>query len=110
MRCAAGASLLLLTILPAACRQRELAAGVSDSTFVRTMAELQHVGENRALDSAAAAAARARVLRAHGVTAAKLEEAAHRLASDPERAANLLQAIEQRAHAMRRAAHPDSGR
>jgi hypothetical protein len=110
MRRVTRGSLLLLTILPAACRQRELAAGISDSTFVQTMVELQQVGENRALDSAAAAAARTRVLRARGVTAARLEEAAARLATDPDRAAALLQAIEQRAHAMRRAARPDSAR
>jgi hypothetical protein len=97
MRPLCRAAPTLFFLLAAACGRGKLAAGVSDSTFVATMAELNRAMGGSARDSAARSAARAAVLRKHGVTAEQLEDAARALADDPERAAAVWQAIEDRA-------------
>jgi hypothetical protein len=61
------------------------------------MAELNRTMGSAGRDSAARSAARAAVLRKHGVTAEQLEDAARALADDPDRAAAVWQAIEDRA-------------
>ena len=87
--------LLALTWL-AACRRAELPSGLTDSTFVITMAELRRVNEDRTLDSARRARAREGVLIRRKVTPAQLERAAEVYAADPERASAVWQAIERR--------------
>ncbi len=89
--------LIALLMVAAACGKSELAAGVSDSAFVTTMAELRQVSANRTQDSAQIAAARAAVLQRRGLTTQQLEHAAQVLADDPDRAAKVWQAIAKRA-------------
>jgi hypothetical protein len=87
----------ILLIAAAACSRGELAPGVTDSTFVATMADLNRVRTGSLRDSGARSAARAEVLRKHAVTPEQLEEAARALADEPDRAAAVWQAIEERA-------------
>lgn len=86
----------LVMALPA-CERGESATGVSDSTFVATMAELQKIQEDPVLDSAAQADARSRVLQSRGLTPEMLERAARALADDPKHAAEIVQAIDRQA-------------
>ena len=72
-----------------ACRQGDLAAGVSDSTFVATMTALTRINQEEAGDSASRAAARDSVLQSRGLTRDDLERAAKALEDDPARAAEL---------------------
>lgn len=74
-------------------RARDI-AGVDDSTFVQTMAKLQAIEANPALDSAARAAARRRALQERGLAPADLERAARALADDPVRAAKVWSRID----------------
>lgn len=85
---------LALGIGVAGCGRGEIVDGVTDSTFVATMAELRRVDANIALDSAARAAARAAVLQRRGLSAGALERAAQALADDPERAGVLFARID----------------
>jgi hypothetical protein len=83
-----GLGMLLLST--GACRNRATGpAPVSDSTFVATMADLYEVNGDRSLDSSARAAARQRVLTAHGVSSERLEATGRALGTDPERAARV---------------------
>ena len=77
-----------------ACARGESSTGVSDSTFVATMAELRKIQEDPALDSAARDSARTRVLQSRGLTASTLEQAARALAKNPARAAEVVQEID----------------
>ena len=95
---------LIVCLGTAGCHRGEIVAGVSDSTFVRTMAALRRVNSDAALDSAARASARAAVLQREGLTPDQLERAASALADDPERAGALFAAID------RAAARADSAR
>ena len=80
-----------------ACRDGALAAGVSDSAYVSAMVGLREVARDTMLpDSAARAAARDSILQGQGLTAEQLEQASRALAADPERAAAVWRAIEQR--------------
>src|SRR5690348_10505013 len=88
----------LVVAMAAGCRRGELVAGVNDSTFVATMAELRAT-QQRGLDSAELARARQGVLQRRGLTLEQLERAANALADDPERAANVWHAID--IHVMR---------
>ncbi|HSA56428.1 MAG TPA: hypothetical protein VLE53_12045 [Gemmatimonadaceae bacterium] len=89
------ASLVVVSaVLLASCRGQEIVSGVSDSTFARTMIALRRLPLATGGDTTARTAARDSILRAHGVTAAQLESAAVRLASQPDRAANLWRVIE----------------
>ncbi len=88
---------IVLVMTAAACKGGESSTGMSDSTFVATMAELQKIQEDPLLDSAAQAAARTRVLQSRGLTPVTLERAARALASDPEHAAEIVQAIDRQA-------------
>ena len=88
---------IVLVMALAACNRGESSAGMSDSTFVATMAELQKIQEDPTLDSAAQAAARTRVLQSRGLTPEELERAARALAEDPAHAADVVQAIDRQA-------------
>ena len=80
-----------------ACRDGTLAAGVSDSAYVGAMVGLRRVArDTMLLDSAARTAARDSVLQGQGLTAEQLQQASRLLAADPERAAQLWRAIEQK--------------
>jgi len=97
---------LIVCLGAAGCHRGEIVAGVSDSSFVRAMAELRRVNSDAALDSAAKASARAAVLQREGLTPAQLERAATALADDPGRAGAVFAAIDSaasRADSMRRA-------
>ena len=95
-----GAALpVTLAVSLAGCRRSELAAGVTDSSYVGAMAELRHIARDASLDSARRASARAAVLQRRGLTAEQLESAARALADDPKRAQALFQQIEMRANA-----------
>ena len=80
----------------AACGSGEIVPGVSDSTFVAALADLQRIQGNAALDSAAREAARRRALQGRGLTAEALDRAARALADDPRRARELLLAVRAR--------------
>ena len=84
---------LALVMALSACEGGQRLAGVSDTTFVRTMAELR-VAHSRAWpDSAAKAAALDSILQSRGLTPEQLEAAARALAQDPERAVEIWRAI-----------------
>jgi hypothetical protein len=72
-----------------ACRQGEIVAGVSDSTFVATMTALTRINQSGVGDSASRAAARDSVLQSRGLTREDIERAARALEDDPDRAAAL---------------------
>ena len=78
------------------CGRSELVSGISDSAFVATMAELRQV-QQPGMDSAQVTRARQGVLQRRGLTADQLEQAARALAADPDRAASLWAAIDQKA-------------
>ena len=69
-----------------ACRQGEIVAGMSDSTFVATVAALARINQDPARDSASRATARDSVLQGRGLTPDDMERAALALEDDPERA------------------------
>lgn len=75
------------------CRQGEIVAGVTDSTFVATMAALTRLNAGESRDSARRAVARDSLLQSRDLTVAKLERAARALADDPDRALALWQRI-----------------
>ena len=79
-----------------ACRQGEIVAGVSDSTFVATMVALTRINQEEARDSASRAAARDSVLQSRGLTEDDMERAARALEQDPERAVELWKRISPR--------------
>ena len=101
MRGAAAVHAIVLVMTLAACKGGESSTGMSDSTFVATMAELQKIQEDPLLDSAAQAAARTRVLQSRGLTPEELERAARALADDPAHAAEVVQAIDRQAQRIR---------
>jgi hypothetical protein len=78
------------------CDRKELAPGVSDSTFVGAMAGLRRLPARSMVDSAARSRARDSVLRHYRVTGVQLESAASVLASDPERASAVWAAIDRK--------------
>ena len=86
--------LSVLVLVLGGCRQRPLAPGISDSTFVRVMAGLRRLPTGTAVDRYTRDHARDSILKAHGVTAPQIESAAVALAADPERAAALWRAID----------------
>lgn len=81
--------------LAAACDGQRL-AGISDTTFVRVMADLRAIQEQPWADSARKAAALDSVLQSRGLTPEQLERAARSLADDPERAVELWREIGRR--------------
>lgn len=84
---------VLVAVATLACGRGEIVSGVSDSTFVATLADLQRIRSDPTLDSAARDEARRRILQGRGLTAEQMEQAATALAEDPRRARELLQAV-----------------
>ena len=78
------------------CARGDIVPGVSDSAFVATMADLRRA-QGSMLDSVTLAAARKRILQQRGLTVEQMDRAARALASDPQRAADLFDAIDKRA-------------
>lgn len=74
------------------CARHDIVPGVSDSAFVSTLAELRQV-EGSTTDTVALAAARRRILQQRGLTAAQMDRAARALANDPQRAADIFDAV-----------------
>jgi hypothetical protein len=89
--------LIAVAILVAACRRGEIVPGVSDSSFVAAMADLRQLAREPGFDSTSRARARQGVLQSRGLTMEQLDAAAAQLAREPQRAADLWQAIEQKA-------------
>jgi hypothetical protein len=85
--------MIALLMGAAGCGCAGQAGGMSDSTFVATMAELRKIAATSPGDSARIAAARAAALQRRGLTPAQLERAAGALADDPDHAAKVWQAI-----------------
>src|SRR5919204_2349114 len=83
-----------LTLCAPGCRRAAARSGVSDSTFVATMAALQMIDTDDTKDSAAKAAARQRVLQERGLSPAQLERAARAYAGNPERATRIWSRID----------------
>jgi len=86
---------VLLACAIVGCARGDIVPGVSDSTFVATMAELRRA-QGSTPDTAAVAAARRRILQQRGLTVDQMDRAARKLANDPERAAALFDAIAKR--------------
>ena len=82
-----------MTLGASGCQGRDIVAGVSDSTFVQTMAALRRVASDSTLGDSARAHGRDSVLRQPGLTATQFERAARALADDPDRAEALFQAV-----------------
>ena len=98
-----GARLALVAFaaaLAAACTGAMGEPGVSDSTFVRTMAKLNAIDRDSVLDSAGRANAKQQLLQEEGLTSEALIEAAGRLADDPKRARDVFLAIDRRTDSM----------
>ena len=89
--------LIAVAILVAACQRGEIVPGVSDSSFVAAMADLRQLAREPGYDSTARARARQGVLQSRGLTMQQLDQAAAQLADEPRRAADLWQAIEEKA-------------
>jgi len=87
---------LILACAVVGCARGDIVPGVSDSTFVSTMAELRRA-EGSTTDSAALSAARRRILQQRGLTVEVMDRAARALANDPARATALFDAIEKHA-------------
>lgn len=84
---------VLVAVAALACGSGEIVDGVSDSTFVAALADLQRIRTDPRLDSAAREDARGRVLQGRGLTVEQMDRAALVLAEDPRRARELLQAV-----------------
>lgn len=79
-----------------ACEGGQRLAGVSDSTFVETMADLRRLHSQPWLDTTARAAARDSILQSRGLTPEDLERASRALAGDPDRALEIWAEIDRR--------------
>lgn len=89
------AALLLVAVLAGAeCSGGRMpTSSVDDSTFVRTMVELQRLASDTSLDSLMRDSTRHVILRRHGLTADELVDAAQEMANDPDRAERVWTAI-----------------
>ena len=87
---------LILVLGVMGCDRRGSGAGLDDSTFVATMAELRRVHADTGLGAAQQDSARQKVLQTRGLTPDELDSYALDLAEDPERAVLVWQALERR--------------
>lgn len=87
---------LILACAIAGCARGDIVPGVSDSAFVAAMAELRRTQGSTA-DTVVLAAMRRRILQQRGLTVEQLDRAGRALANDPQRAADLFDAIDKRA-------------
>ena len=78
------------------CDRRGGGAGLDDSTFVATMAELRRVHADTVSSVAQRDSARRKVLQTRGLTPVELDSYARDLADDPERAVLVWQALERK--------------
>lgn len=78
------------------CARGDIVPGVSDSAFVATMADLRRV-QGSTPDTAALAATRKRILQQRGLTVEQMDRAGRALANDPQRAADIFDAVDKRA-------------
>ena len=88
--------ILILACAIVGCARGDIVPGVSDSAFVATMAELRRA-QGTTTDTVALAAMRRRILQQRGLTVEQLDRAGRALANDPQRAADLFDAIDKRA-------------
>ena len=94
--------LAALLVWSAGCHRDGATLGISDSTFVTTIARLHAINADTLLDSTARATKRALVLREQGVTADSLERAARAMSADPQHALAVWSAIQERVRAPHR--------
>lgn len=87
---------LILACAIVGCARGDIVPGVSDSAFVATMADLRRA-QGSTTDTVALAAARKRILQQRGLTVEQLDRAGRALANDPQRAADIFDAIDKRA-------------
>ena len=87
---------LILACAIVGCARGDIVPGVSDSAFVAAMADLRRA-QGSTPDTVALAAARKRILQQRGLTVEQMDRAARALANDPQRAADLFDAIDKRA-------------
>jgi hypothetical protein len=86
--------LAIIVVAGAACNGTRMpTSAVDDSTFVRTMVELERLASDTTLDSLMRDSTRRVILRRHGLTAGELVQAARAMAYDPDRAARIWTAI-----------------
>ena len=78
------------------CDRRGGGAGLDDSTFVATMADLRRVHSDSAISATERDSARRKILQARGLTPDELDSHARGLAEDPERAVQVWQALERK--------------
>jgi len=79
-----------------ACRLRSGPSAADDSTFVRVMTDLRIVSSSQTMDSAARAHARDSILQHYQLTPATIESLASRIATNPDRAVQLLRLVDSR--------------
>ena len=87
---------VILACAVVGCARGDIVPGVSDSAFVATMADLRRA-QGSMSDTAALAAARRRILQQRGLTVEQMDRAGRALANDPQRAADLFDAVDKRA-------------
>lgn len=78
------------------CNRQAGGAGLDDSTFVATMAELRQIHADSVSSVAQRDSARRKVLQTRGLTPDELDSFARGLADDPERAVHVWQALERK--------------
>jgi hypothetical protein len=91
--------LVCLALVTAGCRHAQSGPNsAADSTFVLALTDLRRAvlpgGAETTRDSAGRALVRDSILRKYHVTAANLEDMAHRLAQNPEQATQILHAVD----------------
>ncbi|MFN8572789.1 MAG: hypothetical protein U0132_12145 [Gemmatimonadaceae bacterium] len=80
----------------AGCKDHRIGGVMSDSTFVAAMGGLRHLPLAAMSDSASRQRARDSIMTQYRVTPAQLESAAAALAANPDRAAEIWEAVEKR--------------
>ncbi|HEU4563412.1 MAG TPA: hypothetical protein VFS05_02140 [Gemmatimonadaceae bacterium] len=103
-----GGACVAALVMAAGCGRRGAPAGMSEQTFVTTMAALEAITRDSTRDSVAKAAARRKVLQERGLTPAELERAARSLARDPRRATELWSRIDSTTRALTTPRRPGS--
>ena len=87
---------LILACAIVGCARGDIVPGVGDSAFVATMADLRRA-QGSTGDTVVLAAMRRRILQQRGLTVEQLDRAGRALANDPQRAADIFDAIDKRA-------------
>jgi hypothetical protein len=83
-----------VVLASAACTDARMpTSSVDDSTFVRTIVELQKLANDTSLDSLMRDSTRHVILRRHGLTTEELVQAARAMAYDPDHAERVWTAI-----------------